>query len=1030
MRELRYIRAHPRGVYLGPLLFLCLFVFAAPASAQDLRKPAAPVYDLIALRVEFQPDTTRFTTGNGTFDHALFDTLTTAIDPLPHDAGYFEAHLAFLANYVDRVSDGQTTLRTHLLPEVVQVSGEMATYSPTGLDAESDAERAKLADLVSEAWTLAGATSSFDPSGLDPATTAFMLFHAGVGRDIELIGTTLDKTPQDLPSIYFGEEVLERLAGEVTFNGLPVTNTMVIPRTESRKGFDFLGDREFVIGFSINGLIAASFFNYLGVPDLFNTEDGQSAIGPFGLMDPLGLFAYNGLLAPEPEAWTKSFLGWIEPAVVTGPDPVTSILRPASDPASSDAVSVPISGAEYFLVEHRRRDVEGDGLVLQVYRNGQIEEQRYANGQEDFNGVNVDAFAGGVVVDADNFDWALPGGLDEDNNPLDGGLLIWHIDERVIAEGLSTNRVNVDPSRRGVDLEEADSGQDLGFPSENPFAPQSHLGSPFDFYYEGNPVVVIAANGEEVRLYENRFGPATYPNSRSNDGANSFVVLEDFSPREATMGFTYRRVVDEGFAPIEGLPDLSDAGFDRGSYIMRAGDGALVVANSGDLVVVRDGVVLRPGPRVGASPVIGPDGDVYFIYETLQRNLGVGKYEEGSFTTVPFNLEPEYFAVSDRASLVYDDVSGLFAAIVERNAIPSLITFDPFAPFSGPTLPVSVVEGVAPLAIAVAPSAGLAVWTLDGVSVAGDTPDWSLPLAEGRMGQLTLGSERGQLIGVVPQKSGNILHWLLAGGEVRSIPLSTWGEAGEGLRSFPTLVDVDDDGRLDAVVVYGRRLLAITQGGGMADGFPVALPAEVEAQPLVARFSEDGPLAIVVAALDGNVYAYELGTPGELVAGFPLAVGRYLHATPLLQDGQLIAVDDRGVMAGWAIDGLRDIWWGRLFQGNTNSSFVTWTTPAPEPQPDDGLLVAADTYNWPNPIRDGRTFVRIRPTRDVRVRITIVDAAGSLVDRIDVPDVRAGVPADILWQTDAASGLYYARIEATDISGSTETALIKLAVIR
>ncbi|MDZ4700948.1 MAG: hypothetical protein SH809_14670 [Rhodothermales bacterium] len=1009
---------------------MCLFVFATPASGQDLRKPAAPVYDLIALRVEFQPDTTRFTTGNGTFDHALFDTLTTAIDPLPHDAGYFEAHLAFLENYVARVSDGQTTVRTHLLPEVVRVSGGMAAYSPTGLDAESDAERAKLADLVAEAWTLAGTTSSFDVSGFDPSTTAFMLFHAGVGRDIELIGTILDKTPQDLPSIYFGEDALERLAGAVSFKGLPVTSTMIIPRTESRKGFDFLGDREFLIGFSINGLMAASFFNYLGVPDLFNTEDGQSAIGPFGLMDPLGLFAYNGLLAPEPEAWTKYFLGWIEPALVTGPDPITSTLRPASDPASSDAVRVPISGAEYFLVEHRRRDVEKDGLVLQVYRNGQIEEQRYANGQEDFNGVNVDAFAGGVVVDADNFDWALPGGLDEDDNALDGGLLIWHVDERVIAEGLASNRVNADPNRRGVDLEEADSGQDLGFPSENPFAPQSHLGSPFDFYYEGNPVIVIAANGEEVRLYENRFGPATHPNSRSNDGANSFVVLEDFSPREATMQFTYRRAVEDGFLPIDGLPVLSEVGFERGSYIMRAGDGALVVANTRDLVVVRDGVVLRPGPRVGASPVIGPDGAVYFIYETLNRIVGVGKYDEGSFTTVPFNLEPDYFAVSDRASLVYDEASGLFAAILWRDGEQVLITFDPFAPFSGPTLPVTVVDGVMPLAIAAAPGAGLAVWTLDGVTVAGDTPDWSFSLPDSRVGQLALGSERGQLVGVAPQKNGTILHWLLAGGEVRSVPLSTWGEAGEALPSFPTLVDVDDDGRLDAVVVHGRQLLAISQGGGMADGFPIALPAEVEAQPLVARFSADSPLAIVVAALDGNVYAYDLATPGELVAGFPLAVGRYLQATPLLQDGQLFAVDDKGVLAGWAIDGLHDIWWGRLFQGNTNASFVTLTPPAPEPQPGDGLLVAAETYNWPNPIRDGRTFVRIRPTRDVRVRITIVDAAGGLVDRIDVSDARAGVPTDILWQTDAASGLYYARIEATDASGSTETALIKLAVIR
>ncbi len=1030
MRELRYIRAHPRGVFSGPLLFLCLFVIAAPAFAQNLRKPAVPVYDLIALRVEFQPDTTRFTTGNGTFDHALFDTLSTTIDPLPHDAGYFEAHLTFLANYIARVSDGQTTVRTHLLPDVVRVSGEMAAYSPTGFDAESDAERAKLAALVAEAWTFAGATSSFDPSGFDPATTAFMLFHAGVGRDIELIGTTLDKTPQDLPSIYFGEDALDRLAGAVSFKGLPVTNTMVIPRTESRKGFDFLGDREFLIGFSINGLMAASFFNYLGVPDLFNTENGQSAIGPFGLMDPLGLFAYNGLLAPEPEAWTKYYLGWIEPTLVTGPDRITSTLRPASDPASSDAARVPISSAEYFLVEHRRRDVEGDGLVLRVYRDGQIEEQHYANGQEDFNGVNVDAFAGGVVLDADNFDWALPGGLDEDNNALDGGLLIWHIDERVIADQLASNRVNADPNRRGVDLEEADSGQDLGFPSENPFAPQSHLGSPFDFYYEGNPVVVIAANGEEVRLYENRFGPATYPSSRSNDGANSFVVLEDFSPREATMEFTYRRAPDEGFAPIEGLPALSEVSMFEYSPLVRAGDGAIVLANGLDLAVVRGEEVFRPGAAHAASPLIGAGGEVYFLQDVSGRRIGLGQYLDGVFSFVPFSLEATYSLVEDRASLVYDVAGDRFAALLDGDGERIVITFDLPDGLAGPTLPVTIEPTLSPLALAAPASGGVAVWTLEGVTVLGTDAAWSLPLPAGRYGQIVFGDEGDRLVGIAPAQTGNILYWLLPEGEVVPVALETWAEAGDGLRPYPILVDVDADGRLDALLVYNRQLFAITQGGGMAEGFPIDLPEEVRSQPLVARFAADGAQAIVVAAMDGNMYAYDLSTPGEQVVGFPLAAGRAPLANPLLQDKQLMVVDRGGVLVGWEIDGLSDIWWGKLYQGPANGSAVVLANPAPEPQPEGALLAAGETYNWPNPVRDGRTFIRLNPTRDARVRITIVDAAGALIDRIDVPDVRGGVPTDILWQTDAASGLYYARIEATDASGSTETALIKLAVIR
>ena len=95
-----------------------------------LQNPAAPIYDLVALRVSFQADTSRFTTGDGTFSGALFDTLESKVDPLPHDAAYFQAHLDFLENYVSKVSDGKTEVRTHLVPEVIKVSQEMGAYSP------------------------------------------------------------------------------------------------------------------------------------------------------------------------------------------------------------------------------------------------------------------------------------------------------------------------------------------------------------------------------------------------------------------------------------------------------------------------------------------------------------------------------------------------------------------------------------------------------------------------------------------------------------------------------------------------------------------------------------------------------------------------------------------------------------------------------------------------------------------------------------------------------------------------------------
>ena len=320
------------------LVFVCLGAMAdvRPGHAQPLQRPAAARYDVVALRVAFQPDTTRFTTGDGTFEGALYaDGLEPSIDPLPHDAAYFEAHLQFLRDYVEQTSGGATRLTTRLLPDVVQVSQPMAAYSPTGPDAEGDAEQAKLAALVEEAWRLADAQLDVDLAGLDPERTAFVIFHAGVGRDIELVGTTLDKTPQDLPSLFFGAEALDRLVGRpITFGGLDVDHTILLPRTETRQGLDFITDEPFLVELSINGLMAASFFNYLGVPDLFDTATGESAIGPFGLMDPLGLFAYRGLFPPYPSAWTRFFLGWADPL---RPDPGAAVTLQAAPRSGSVA---------------------------------------------------------------------------------------------------------------------------------------------------------------------------------------------------------------------------------------------------------------------------------------------------------------------------------------------------------------------------------------------------------------------------------------------------------------------------------------------------------------------------------------------------------------------------------------------------------------------------------------------------------------------------------------------------------------------
>jgi len=995
--------------------------------------PAAPQYDLIALRVSFQPDTSRFTTGNGTFEAPLFDSLQAKVDPLPHDAAYFDAHLQFLSNYIEQASDGNTRVVTHLIPEVIQLSGEMGAYSPTGLESDSDPELRKLASLVDEAWTLANTQGTLNVSGFNPATTAFVIFHAGVGRDIELLGTTLDKTPEDIPTIYFNQESLDRLLGQpISFKGLPVQHTMILPRTESRQGFDFINDEPFLVEFSINGLMAASFLNYLGVPDLFNTETGESAIGPFGLMDPLGLFAFNGLFPPEPSGWTKQYLGWAEPTFITGGQAVEVDLHAASGPPGQDLVRVPVSESEYFLLENRYRDFNKDGLVLTIYRDGATFEQRIQNGQEDFNSFNIDAFEGGVVVDVDDFDWALPGGIDEDDNPLVGGVLIWHIDEGVLADKLASNSVNSDPERRAVDLEEADSAQDLGFPSGSIFGPQAHLGTPFDFFYEGNPVVVITNTGDEISLYQNRFGSDTQPNSNTNAGGTSFVELRDFTTPAPTMSFTYARVEAESIQIIDGFPDIDAGEIPEGSYLTAAmnpemgifflGMDELIGAYSGNQSIQLSGAavsspIVFPGDQAVALEAEA-DGDISLV---VIRGTSISRFLTG--VTIG---SPNDFA--SRNALLYSPERGFIYAVLNSESTSGLFEIvlnSNSAVATEVMLPVSTV-----FSIAATSSGRLAILSENGVSWLGENgTGWNVDfIGAQRPGQLVIGEDNSGTVGVFTLPESNDLVFLQANGTVERVDVERFITEGT-IAEDPILVDLDGDGLLEALVGIGNSLVAVTPGGALVDGFPLNVSAEITTQPIVATGAQEGAFVILVGSRDGQLSSFDLSNGGRELAGFPLAAGRSITATPMIDGNRIYTVSTSGSLSVWETSLISGAWWGMQGVDRFNSNFVRSVTDAPVGG-QEGVLQADEVYNWPNPIRDGETFFRLTTSTDAEVRITIIDAAGTLVDRLEAGLVRAQAPVDIQWATDAGSGLYFARVEATDANGNSETTLIKMAVIR
>jgi M6 family metalloprotease-like protein len=479
--------------------------------------------NILAIRVEFRADTSDRTTGDGRFLRAADAKYT--IDPPPHNRSYFAAQLTALANYYRSVSHGKLILQFQIYPEAEDqayaLERPMDYYGP---GAESPVRDQRLAELFRDGFTRADAQDAINFSRFD----AFILFHAGIGEDFN---EDFDPTPNDIASAFLALNDLRKELGnnDPNYQGIPVQNGaffipegIILPEMQSRE----IGTQG-LVEFGLLGTSTLMFGYQLGLPNLFNTDTGGSGIGQFGLMDQ-GSNNYQGLLPAQPSAWEKFFLGWEEPIVVTQGENLEVAAALHQNP--NRIYKIPITDTEYFLLENRQRDVNGDRLAI----------------GRDVNGVRIEFkessfLAGspfGVITTVDEYDFGLPYAIDNNGRALPGaGILIWHIDEEVIRAKYASNQVNSDADRRGVDLEEADGAQDIGkFYGFLSPGSGSELGLPEDAWWKSNPIITeFLRPNQEVT-----FGPTTIPSTASNDGVNSGIVITNFSEIAPVMTFSLR----------------------------------------------------------------------------------------------------------------------------------------------------------------------------------------------------------------------------------------------------------------------------------------------------------------------------------------------------------------------------------------------------------------------------------------------------------------------------------------------------------
>ncbi|MDA0378497.1 MAG: hypothetical protein O2899_03305, partial [Bacteroidetes bacterium] len=516
-----------------------------------------------------------------------------------------------------------------------------------------------------------------------------------------------------------------------------------------------------------------------------------------------------------------------------------------------------------------------------------------------------------------------------------------------------------------------------------------------------------------IRLYENRFAGDTEPASLNNAGGRTGISLSDFSTPGPIMSFR---------ASTEQFPE-TDAPFAIGAWsIPPAPTGPITFLPdpSGTTVWVwSDGS--WAGPRflcVGGSSVrpVAIEEGLVFVQDDVLFFIGRDCEESSILFTLPAGSRTWTSPLLEWTRL--PGQLRLHAGI-EDAAGPALLTFtihdDGRAEYQRLPLP----EPVRSLFVENRTSPELLLVTESGVRNGQGEEVLSVDLLNARETAMAGNADAWTLAWTTdaPGKGPNLVD-----SSGQSLPLP----AGNACVSrHPAWQDIDGDGSLDLSYSCGNSVVAVHQSGAMLEGFPVKLPAEISAQPVFARYAA-GATILVVHAVDTYAHGlrYEAGRWDRL-DWFPLAANARSGSPPfILRNTLLLGSNTFGHrFLAFPFEGATSTWEKGLMVPH----------PASGPVPDEGsrLLVGSETYNWPNPIREGSTRIRFEVGEPSSVEIDIVDWSGKLVDRMQVESAPAGIPTEVQWQTHAGSGVYLARVKARSLSSNrTDTRLIRMAIIR
>ncbi|MCD6176450.1 MAG: hypothetical protein J7K29_01265, partial [Candidatus Cloacimonetes bacterium] len=536
---------------------------------------------LLVLLIDFPEDSLSITTGTGKFlqDATGF---SFPIGRPPHDQTYFTLQLEALTHYYNAVSLGDFQVEVDIFPQAVAgedftgytLPHEMSYYNPIGASSELMIERFEQYFL--DCFNEADYDDNIDFSQYEH----FMFIHAGSDWQHDILGDS----PSDLPSFYIVVgDGKEAIVDSVSNNDyITINHACNVPETIIQDtSIDESGSIPVVSNWGvINSVMVHEFGHSLGFVDLYNTRNYTPQVGFYDIMDSGGSTAINfgidetgngqadiyyeieGIFPALPGAWSRIIPfedSYRARGILKNIDEFTYdseiTVLPAEKMFDTEAITdssayiikIPLSETEYLLVENRQVDPDGDGGAYPWLSadNRVVLYPTYPDPNPNYDPTY-------------EYDYLLPGWISNDYYSYGGGLLIWHIDEKILYENnnYQNNTVNIRHSSRAVKIIEADGLDDIGNTSS-----MFWKGTPFEPFYKYYPLFddegwfigwdndYIVNNNGEIEfigtLFNDEFNSSSKPALMTNDGDPFLYSIYDISScsveygMERTMSFKF-----------------------------------------------------------------------------------------------------------------------------------------------------------------------------------------------------------------------------------------------------------------------------------------------------------------------------------------------------------------------------------------------------------------------------------------------------------------------------------------------------------